>query len=119
MDEYTLIKFGSIIFATLGTWVIVWLYVRGRTREGIRPFQLAEKDKAQLKDIRSELNIWRLLARLLGGIGALSLVAGMMSLITLNSSGKFDWRSGVALIAIGIILILPTVFLARRSKLQK
>lgn len=119
IDTYTLEAVGFLAFAVVGILVIVWLFVRSRRREGIRPLEVTDKDRKQFREMRRELNIWRFSARFLGGLGALALVSGMMSFFGLDTSGKPDWRSGIDCFVFGGILILPAVFVARRDRRSK
>ncbi|HVU28341.1 MAG TPA: hypothetical protein VHG71_11480 [Verrucomicrobiae bacterium] len=119
MDTYTLMAVGFLTFAIVGISVIVWIFVRSRKREGIRPLQVTDKDRKQFREMRRELNIWRFSASFLGGLGALALVAGMMSFFGLDTSGSPDWRGGVDCFVFGGILILPAIFVARRDRLSK
>ena len=119
MDTYALMTVGGLAFALLGILVVVWLFLQSRKREGVRPLEVTAKDKAQLQEMRREFNIWRLLARFLGGLGALLLVAGMMSFFGIDSSGKPDVQGGIVCFVFGGILISPAIFVARRSRLSK
>ena len=105
----------SIGMTTSGAFSCFAIFMRRRLIQGIPIFEMTAKDKTQLQEVRRELNIWRLLARFLGGIGSLALIAGMMTLINIHSSGKFDWRVSAVLVGSGIALLLPAILLARRS----
>ena len=119
MDTYALMAVGSLAFAVLGSFVIIWLFVRSRKREGIRPLEITGKDREQLKELRREFNIWRFSATLLGGFGGLALAVGIMSFFGLGKFDKPDWRGGVACFVVGSILILPAILVAIRDKLSK
>ena len=109
----------AVIMSASGLLACFAVFMRSRAIAGIGVFEVTDKDRAQFQEARRELNIWGLLARFLGGLGALALMAGMMSFLGLGSFSKPDWRGGIDCFVFGGILILPAVFLAKRSKPRK
>src|SRR5437660_11671496 len=94
----------AIMFTLLGTSAIIAIFVRSRAREGIRPFELTDKDKAQFQEMRSALGIRRVLGRFLGWFGGLFLIAGISSPLYWGASGREDWSAAASLTGLGLVL---------------
>lgn len=92
--------------------IIIAVFVRSRSKEGIGTFEITKKDKAQIHEVRRELGFRRILGRLLGGFGSLAFVAGILSLV----QDQAHWGVGMELIAISLFLVLCTVLLLRNTK---
>ena len=101
----------------LGTLLImIGLFIWSRVRLGIPVFTVTAKDKTKFQEMRRELNVWRLLARLLGGFAAIFFIAGVSSVVFADSSGKTDWRIAAELITIGLVLAFCARFLVKHSR---
>ena len=110
MTYLALIAFG------LGMLLIVAVFVRSRAKEGVRTFEITAKDKTQFQEMRRELGVRRLLARLVGGFAAIFFIVGVSSLIFADSSSKADWKISAVLIAVGVVLAFVARFLVKGSR---
>ncbi len=115
----TVTTVGAVSMILSAVMVCFSAFMRSRAIARTRIFEATDKDKAQIQELRRELNIGRLLARFLGGLGALACVAGIMSFSGIDSSGKPDLRGGIDCFVFGGVLILPAFWLAKRSRLSK
>ncbi len=98
-------QIAAIVFAVLGTAAIVVFFLRDRAREGVRPFEVTDKDKEQFHEMRRELGIRRGFGRLLGTFGGFLVVAGVCSPLYSDSSSRGDWHMMVVMIALGFLLV--------------
>ncbi|HZF00839.1 MAG TPA: hypothetical protein VE344_02985 [Methylomirabilota bacterium] len=106
----------ALIPFALGILVILVMFVRSRSKQGVRTLEITDKDKAQFQEMRRELGVRRLLARLLGGFAAIFLIAGVSSVIFEGSSGKADLKTATVLIAVSLVLVFCVRFLVKNSK---
>lgn len=106
-------EIAAITFIALGILVIIALFVRDRAKQGIRPLQVTDKDKAQLQEFCAEFAPRRLAGQLIGTLGALIVVAAFYGVVSSDSSTP-KWRTlffmlitGVALVVAGGLLVKP------------
>jgi hypothetical protein len=92
------------------------MFLRIRTREGIRPFQLTDADKAQLKQVRSGVAIQRLLGAFLGNLGLLACFAGITYPFYAGEHPDSKWQDAIECFVIGIFLLFCAWLLLRRFK---
>lgn len=109
-------QIAAIIFIVLGTLTIVAIFARSRGREGIRPFEVTDKDRAQFQELRRELGFRRVLGRLLGTFGGLLIVGAICSPFYRDSSFEAAWYTIVLMMALGLFLVLCAVPLVRHSR---
>lgn len=79
-------EIAAIIFIAVATLAILGLFVRSRARQGIRPLELTDKDRAEFREVRREFGIRRVLGRLLGALGGILVVAGLSSPLSSSSA---------------------------------
>jgi hypothetical protein len=110
-------QIAAIIYILLASILIIAMFGRSRAKEGIPVFKLTQRDKADLREMRRELKIRIVLARLLGGFGSVGFFAGVFSLFHKNESGRADWITTAAeLIVFGSALCLCAVLLLKSAK---
>jgi hypothetical protein len=107
-------QIAATIFIVLSVGIIVAMFVRSRAREGVPVFKLTAKDRADLQEVRPELGIRRILARLLGGFAGLCFIGGVVSCFQRDSSGRVDWTIAVVMIVLSQILLLCVWLLIRK-----
>ena len=93
---------------------IVGVFLWSRLRRGIPMVSVTDEDRAQLKDLRRELGLRRMLGRFLGSLGALTLIAGLAQ--PLYSQGaQYDWSVSAFALLLASIFIACAKPLLRRS----
>jgi hypothetical protein len=116
LGDFAPMQIAAIIFAMLAVVIVVAMFVRSRTREGIPVFKLTARDKAELKETRRVFGIRRILARLLGGFAGVCFIGGVVCLFYREASGRVDCITAVIMIILGQILLLCAVLLWRSTK---
>ena len=108
-----------IIFAVSGTLAIIALFVRDRAREGIRPLEITNKDKADLKDLkewgRREFAPRRFFGGLLGQFGGICILAGFLSPFYADTV-PMDWWASAYCIVVGLVLVFFATRLVKHSR---
>jgi len=105
-----------VAFIAVALVAILVMFMRERARMGIRPFELTDADKAQLKKMRRESGIRRLLAGFIGSLGAASCVAGITYPIFAASNPDLSWRDAFQCLALGAFLVFCAWLLVRNVK---
>jgi len=107
-----------IIFVALATLAILAMFVRSRARQGIRPFEITDEDKADFQEVRREFGIRRVLGGLLGMLGGVLVVGGFLEVCSslFDSFAEVDWRTMVVMTALGVALVLCALPLIRQSR---
>jgi hypothetical protein len=90
------------------------VFMRSRAIAGIRTFEVTENDRVEFRQLRQEITIGWLLARLLGTFASLFFVGGVMSVVYPDSSGRTGWHTAVVMILLSQILLLCVWLLTRK-----
>jgi uncharacterized membrane protein YfcA len=106
----------AVIYIVLALVIIVALFVRSRAREGVPVFKLTEKDKSDLREVRRELGIWRVLARLVGGFGSVLFIVGVSSLFYRDPAHRIDATTSGWMIGLSVVLTFCAFLLLRKDK---
>jgi hypothetical protein len=106
----------AVIFILLAMLICITMFVWSSMREGVRPFEITEKDRADLKDIRQELGFRRVLGRLLGMFGGILIISGVFSGVYPEFSARDDWGTIFYMIALGLVSVLCGVRFIKHSK---
>jgi drug/metabolite transporter superfamily protein YnfA len=103
----------AVIFIVLAVLTCIAIFVRSRASGRVGVFEITQEDRAALQEVRRELGIRRLLGRLIGGFGGILVLAGLVSPLYPDSSGRVDWRIAGVLIAFGSLLVMCAVPLVK------
>ena len=106
----------AIIYIVLAVVIVVALFVRSRSRERVPVFKLTEKDKADLREVRRELGIWRVLGRLVGGFASVLFIVGISSLLYHDPAHRIDTATSAWMIGLSLVLTVCAILLVRKSR---
>jgi len=101
-------EIAGIILAIVGILTVTLLFLRDRARQGIRPLEITERDRAQLQEMRRELSIRNVLGTAFLLVGYVSLVGGIAEALfrVITGTRLVDWHGTAFLIVLGLLLIL-------------
>ena len=97
---------------TSGALACFAVFMRSRAIAGIRVFEVTHKDKVEFQEMRRELGVRRILARLAGGFGSICFIGGVVTLL----QNRADWHISLGMIAICGFLALCTSLLLKGFK---
>ena len=98
----------SLSLILIPVFLAIYVRDRARKREGVRPFELTAREKSQREEMRKDLTPARLLARFLGPLGMLFLMASFYPLDT-----PVSWGTRFTMVAFGVGLIALTFWLVK------
>jgi hypothetical protein len=91
---------------------LIMRFVCSRAKAGIGIFEVTDKDKAQLQDLRREFGLRNILAGLLVRFGGLMIIAAIL----LPVFSRVEWIIFAELLTVGIFLFFVGILLERSIK---
>jgi hypothetical protein len=99
------LKTGNAIGLILGSILTALaFFMRSRSKAGLGLFTITEKDKTELKKLRTEFAPRNFLGQLLGKFAGLFIIVGILSPLYSDSSFKAKWSIAVSMVAFGLFL---------------
>jgi type IV secretory pathway VirB2 component (pilin) len=96
--------------------VIIGMFLRYRSTHRMPILAVTLQDKTQFQKARRELGLRNLLGYVLGRVGAILLLVGIIEPLYHLISGGYDWHVAVMLVPLGVVFILCSMPLLKKSR---